>query len=963
MADDAILKIGADTAEAQKQLAKLQDSANKSLSGIEKSFAFIGKAAVAAFAAVASKKVLDWFGESVTMAAESESALNSLNTALQTTGIYSEETSRQIQEFADQIQRTTAFEGDAVIAATGLLQQIARLDKDGLQKASESAINLASAFNIDLETAMRTVAKATRGNVTALQRMGIDIKAGKTDAESLGNTLDALARFQGVAAAKANTFAGSLTQLTNIYGDLREEIGSAITQSPVFIGLIKELSKVVLTMIDYIKLNKESIQKFVNDGILRAVEVIPDAVVAMGKLAEVFGVLVNGIGYAYGAWESFASVIIRFNPFILVVDVVSRVLSGFVGAFAFATEGILSLAEKIPGSIGRRASEARIMLDKLKDSTFDFASRGKLLNNEVANGFSAITGATAESLKGVGNLAQGGGKGLQAFGSALKDVKIGSVGVSKEIAKIGKVAEETSDKAVAATKEQLYKLDDLVKAEQEIRKEIDKRGKSAYELIQIELDASRERAALTYFELLSQNKLTTQAEQVIDAYTKAAEAKARFAKQDIGITGRAITDIFNISPTEINSAAISFVDGIFTRLKNISIGDVLTGLWDGISSAISGAFDLGAYLFDGIINGKFIDAIESFMSEFPKMLARTLERTPVILKQFIKAVPRITQAIIDALPKLGAAVSSALPKLVDAVFSSLPKLLEAIPGLFVPLIKKLPAVFETVFRKLPAIITEGLKSFGTIAAEFVKVVPDIIVAILDNLDEIILALVEGIADASGVIITALIDAFLIEGGLERIIKALILAMPRIAVALIQGMTRGFVSLGEALGGAGARALKVALGNGNWFKWPPIVEPNWISKLQIKTPGWITTFTDAVNRLTNWKPGSIGDIGGSGQGLVPDSIPVIGGLAAGGVIPRGFPSDSFISGLTSGEMVIPRNDVDRLSSFLDSAERTRGGSTRQTGSESNGPISVILKVGERELSKVLLDLNRSGYRTA
>ena len=98
--------------------------------------------------------------------------------------------------------------------------------------------------------------------------------------------------------------------------------------------------------------------------------------------------------------------------------------------------------------------------------------------------------------------------------------------------------------------------------------------------------------------------------------------------------------------------------------------------------------------------------------------------------------------------------------------------------------------------------------------------------------------------------------------------------------------------------------------------------------------------------------AFGGIFGGGGGL----------FAKGGEVPSGFPTDTFKAQLTSGEMIIPRGDVDRLSSFLD---RQQGLSEQMfSGINNSGEknLTVVLNVGEDQLAKVLLNINRRGFRT-
>ena len=161
----------------------------------------------------------------VDAAVESEENVSRLNVALEQTGIYSEQTSKDFQNLATQIQNTTRYSDDQAMSLMTTLQNLGQFTKEGLQKATKASVELASAMKIDLESAALLVGKAATGNVTAFQRMGIEIKKGATDAETFANTLEALSRFQGASAKDAQTLGGSFANLGNQVGEATETIG------------------------------------------------------------------------------------------------------------------------------------------------------------------------------------------------------------------------------------------------------------------------------------------------------------------------------------------------------------------------------------------------------------------------------------------------------------------------------------------------------------------------------------------------------------------------------------------------------------------------------------------------------------------------------------------------------------------------------------------------------------------
>lgn len=156
---------------------------------------------------------------------EAESAVNKLNLALANQGHFTEKTSKSLRAFADEIQRTTTFEGDAVVAAQAVLASFG-MNEVQIKKTTLAAANLSAATGIELTAAVNLLGKAYAGNTGALSRYGIVIdesvpKAQKFEA-ALGQIED---RFSGSAQAATATFSGQMEQLKNALGDVSEGFG------------------------------------------------------------------------------------------------------------------------------------------------------------------------------------------------------------------------------------------------------------------------------------------------------------------------------------------------------------------------------------------------------------------------------------------------------------------------------------------------------------------------------------------------------------------------------------------------------------------------------------------------------------------------------------------------------------------------------------------------------------------
>lgn len=217
---------------------------------------------------------------------------------------------------------------------------------------------------------------------------------------------------------------------------------------------------------------------------------------------------------------------------------------------------------------------------------------------------------------------------------------------------------------------------------------------------------------------------------------------------------------------------------------------------------------------DGIFGGGFLNQIGGFVSsvggapeaflEAAQSLGDILDELPGVLIAVLEELPKIglslAQSITKNIPLIFKSLAKALPIIAQVLFEEIiPALIEVLPGAFEEILAVIPTILETILKALPSIITSILEVIPDIFKSIVDAIPAIIEVFAENIGPIIVALVEGIAGAAGEIIVALVDSLLLEGGLERIVVALIKAMPQIALALVEGIVRGIGKFLEAFG--------------------------------------------------------------------------------------------------------------------------------------------------------------------
>lgn len=308
--------------------------------------------------------------DSIDAASGAEESQNRLKVALSQTGILTEQNIKSFRDFASQIQETTAFEDDAVTSSAALIQSLARLDSDGLKRATAAALDLASTFNIDLDTASRVVGKAAEGNTTALGKLGVEFVKGANDAQTFSNVLGAIeSRFGGAAQAQAKTFSGAVAQLNNQWGELKETVGGVIVQNTAVIAAFRVISAVI-----------SGLAQSFSDVFSGANS---DAV------ADLFRLIIDGSN----------AVVLSVDAVIRVFDILANITVGsfevIKGALLGPVVGVLNLLELIPGigdKFGEASRKASGDLDQLADSV-------KKRAEDVKNSFSGETFLSGVSSK------------------------------------------------------------------------------------------------------------------------------------------------------------------------------------------------------------------------------------------------------------------------------------------------------------------------------------------------------------------------------------------------------------------------------------------------------------------------------------------------------------------------------------------------------------------------------------
>lgn len=200
---------------AQKGQAQFAGASNAVTGGLLKGAGVIG---VAAGALAGLKNIIV---DSVKAYGESEAAQKALEVSLGGT-------SRALNEQAEQIQKTTLFQDDAVTSAQATLAQY-KLNQEQIEKLIPSLADFAQAQGIGLEEAAKIAAKAIQGGTNSLGKYGVTLDGAAGSNKRLESAMEGLnEKFKDQASAASEVGTGPLTQLSNTFNGLEENIGAFI---------------------------------------------------------------------------------------------------------------------------------------------------------------------------------------------------------------------------------------------------------------------------------------------------------------------------------------------------------------------------------------------------------------------------------------------------------------------------------------------------------------------------------------------------------------------------------------------------------------------------------------------------------------------------------------------------------------------------------------------------------------
>lgn len=222
---------------------------------------FMEVAAKAFVAAFSVSKIIDGLQAVTGAASEAEESTLRLGLSLRATGDASSNNIRLFQDMAKELQRTSRYEDDAILANVALAKQFGVTNREA-EELIRTAIDLSAVTGDDLTTTVRALGQTLDGTAGKMANQFPILQQMTKEQLRQGEAVRVLgAQYRGAAAQGVGTYAGQMNQLSKAFGDLLENIGMVIIRNPEFINSLKSMTSFLIAMADWVDRNSTRFAK------------------------------------------------------------------------------------------------------------------------------------------------------------------------------------------------------------------------------------------------------------------------------------------------------------------------------------------------------------------------------------------------------------------------------------------------------------------------------------------------------------------------------------------------------------------------------------------------------------------------------------------------------------------------------------------------------------------------------
>lgn len=946
MSDAIELPIELNTDQAVNELKQFQNQVTKSLGAVEqsisglKSFGVgIGAAISAIGAGFASLKIGDLLQDGIKAAGETEAALNKLANQMKLSGTFTEEALQSFEDFAGSLEKTTNVSDDVILQQAAIVKAFG-LSDDQTRKLIQAATELSAVQDQDLGTSVDQLVKSYNGQSKALAASVRDVRNLTKEQLAQGAAIDLINdKLGGSAANSLNSFAGAIKSVERAFEDNEKAIGKTIIKNQELTKLIGIFRDSLDSSAEFLEKNKGAINSFISIAI--------DGFFGLAKAVSFVG------------------------------SVIERILGGAIVAVTVPLEGLIGTLKEI-SEIGGTATQG--LTEGLEDSLVYLKS----FNNEAVKGIAKNTGAFGkfsdvldETQKKFQSIGVESKKTSATINKSVEGTKPfidqTELNKSKEAYKkfsleIEKAAANETDRINIKRREQLEELEKIGREAKISTQEL------ADQRVKINAAADKE---ITAIEKKENEQRQKDLKDRIENYKKLIAANPlqiildppkEAVYQPQGPVRPGVNELIPIKDPAyqkaLESSGFSIAAAFLQALQKggqegardfgSEIAGAIGGFFGGPESA---AFFKELFKFSTQTQEEIKNEIKDLFDQFPELFARTVEFAPAFIDGFLEAIgdPKFYEALSKAIGRALAANTDYLARqwgiksgdeFVQKISAASDQLGRNISNSFLgdigaylsDLFKNFLNGFSTIWTGIAqSVLGQAVAQLGQNIANFFSQFGQAVGNFFTNFASSIGGLFTGISEL-----------------LKSFRDGLISGVENAGIAIKDAVGNLATSLGDGIKNV---VQNVINGVGDFFgqfkeAFSGIID-------QIRDP--IQSISDAVDRLVNAVKG-IGGSASSAGGKISGGFKKVFGFAEGGVVPPGFPNDSYPAFLTSGERVVPEGRSlpdDSKSMDLNNALLAQ----LVTLLKQPQTVSAVAELNGRALADIVLQLNRSNARLA
>lgn len=227
--------------------AKKGFKADFDITDIASGFAGFAKKAVLAAGALGAV----FTAKSIQLAIAQGESVDKLNSSLKIAGDFSRAASQDIQNYAEQMQRSTKFSSEEILNQVSLAKTYGATNQQA-KDITKTAIGLSKALGLNLDTATKTLSQTLNGYTTNLSKAIPELADFTSRQLKAGEGLKFLSDKFSNSTPIVN-FSFAMTQASNSIGGFMTEFGKIRVNSPAIIATITQVSVLINSLTDEFK--------------------------------------------------------------------------------------------------------------------------------------------------------------------------------------------------------------------------------------------------------------------------------------------------------------------------------------------------------------------------------------------------------------------------------------------------------------------------------------------------------------------------------------------------------------------------------------------------------------------------------------------------------------------------------------------------------------------------------------